>query len=46
MVNIFALYAGVALMCISGIVPIDVVFKLLTSGVIAVINLFEGLSCF
>ena len=39
MVNIFHLYTAVAVLCLTGAVPLDVVFKLLTSGVIAILGM-------
>ncbi len=39
MVNIVELYTAVAVLCLTGAVPGDVVFKLLTSAFIAVLNI-------
>lgn len=41
MVNIVELYTAVAVLCLTGAVPGDVVFRLLTSGIIAFLNLLR-----
>lgn len=39
MVNIFHLYTAVTVLCLTGAVPVDMILKLLTAGVISILSL-------